>query len=122
MSARNRDIFQRRKSDETYAAIRKAYGISTPRVRDIIRREEGRLQREAELRRAASLPQQPNYLHLPPSAADLAGEGLRQGRVQPAGCRPVHAALARISWAGLARAVCMDRGRRAIAEDPSPDV
>lgn len=63
---RNRDIFQRRASGETYAAIGKAYSISTARVRDIISREETRLAREAELKEAARLPQQPNYLHLPP--------------------------------------------------------
>ncbi|WP_143274701.1 hypothetical protein [Bradyrhizobium canariense] len=41
-------------------------GISAPRVRQIVEREQARQQRAAELVQAAALPEQPNILHLPP--------------------------------------------------------
>lgn len=66
MRDRNLNILERRRSGQSFAAIGKLFGISSVRVRQIVDREEARLQRAAELSKAAALPQQPNVLQLPP--------------------------------------------------------
>ncbi|MDA9448275.1 hypothetical protein XI01_16390 [Bradyrhizobium sp. CCBAU 21360] len=75
MSARNLTILERRRSGESLAAIARSYGISSVRVRQIVKREEDRLQRAAELEEGMASPQQPNILLLPPwLRRDLAKE------------------------------------------------
>jgi hypothetical protein len=65
VSDRNRQIIERRRSDESFSAIGTALGISRERVREIVEREERRDRRARELEEAARLSQQPNPLQLP---------------------------------------------------------
>jgi hypothetical protein len=66
MRDRNLKILEHRRSGQSFAAIGELFGISSVRVRQVVEREEARLQRAAELSQAAALRQQPNVLHLPP--------------------------------------------------------
>jgi hypothetical protein len=66
MTERNLRMLARRRSGESFATIARSYGISSTRVRQIIDREDARLRRAAELKEAATSPQQPSILLLPP--------------------------------------------------------
>lgn len=71
MRDRNLKILERRRSGQSFAAIGKLFGVSSVRVRQIVAREEARLQRAAELSQAAALQEQPNVLHLPPRLRNM---------------------------------------------------
>lgn len=61
---RNREILRRRRAGETFPALARDYQISRERVRQIVEREDRREQRQTELAKADSRPDQPNPLHL----------------------------------------------------------
>ena len=71
---RNQEILKRRRTGETFAALARDYGVSGPRVRQIVEREEKKEQRRQELADADRRPDQPNLLHLEPRIREILAE------------------------------------------------
>ncbi len=66
MRDRNLNIWDLRRSGQSFAAIGRLFGISPARVQQIVAREESRHLRALELSQAATMQQQSNVLHLRP--------------------------------------------------------
>lgn len=63
---RKRRMLERRRSGDSVAGIARKFGVSGPRVRQILKSEEWREIRRNELLEADRRPDQPNALHLAP--------------------------------------------------------
>ncbi|MCV3768675.1 hypothetical protein [Rhizobium sp. TRM95796] len=77
-ATRNRQLFDERQKGFSFRELARRHCLSVNRVRILIDLEKVRIEREAELMLADSLPIQPNPLHLSPRVRGLLAEAVKR--------------------------------------------
>ena len=101
---RNRQILERRRAGDSVAGIARDFGVSAPRVRQILKREEPREIRRNELLEAGRRPDQPNALHLAPKLRAKLGAICKKDDFTPSDIEALEFTQANFLRSGLVRA------------------
>jgi hypothetical protein len=101
---RNREILERRRAGETFAALAREFGISLPRIRQIFEREQKKDERRQELAEAARRPDQPNPLHLEPRLRSMLVEFCGKTDFTPDDVEALEFSRARLGSIGISDA------------------